>query len=97
MINYNQNSSTIGTFNFTPSTATNMIQLAKFDTTTKQFVNYNCSGTLHILQKEYPFYGQGNNTFILKGTYTVTASNPNNSNEVIQVTDGDFKLLYTYF
>ncbi|MEY2692807.1 MAG: hypothetical protein RIT03_1197 [Bacteroidota bacterium] len=95
MVNYNIFSINLGTFDFTPTTEINRVQLAKFDVTTGQYVLYNCTGSMNIVQKEYPYYGNGD--FLLKGTYSFTAVNPNNPAEVIQVTDGYFKLLYHFF
>lgn len=95
MIKYDMIGIQVGTFNFTDSGTTNMIQLAKFDTTTGQYINYNSTGTLNITQKEV--ISGGSNAFLLKGTYSLTAVNPTNSSDVITVTDGDFKLLYSYF
>jgi hypothetical protein len=95
LINYNIYSIGLGLFNFSELSTVNFIQLAKFDTITGQYVYYNCTGSLNVLQKEYNSYGFGD--FLLKGNYSFTAVNPNNSSDVVQVTDGYFKLLYHYF
>jgi len=99
MVNYNLLGIHLGNFNYTPINISNNIQLAKYDLSTGTYINYNCSGSLNITQYE-SFYGNttpGQFDFILSGTYSFTATNPNNSSDIIQVTDGDFKLLYRYF
>ncbi|HMI08175.1 MAG TPA: hypothetical protein VK528_11550 [Flavobacterium sp.] len=87
MVNYDLTHTPVGTYNFIPADATNKIQLAKFDTVTNTYINYNCTGTLVITKREGDIFG---------GTYQFTAVNPNNPADVIQVTDGDFKLVYYY-
>lgn len=96
MINYKQNSINVGTYNFSDIDTTNKVQLAKFDIITGQYVIYNCTGTLNIVKKEITT-NTGSGEFILKGDYNLTAINPNNNNEIIQVSDGNFKLQYEYF
>jgi len=89
MVNYNLQNISLGTYNYTVTATTNNIKLAKYDVVTGTNVTYNSLGTLNIVQKE--------NQFILSGNYSFTAVNPNNSNDIIQVTDGLFKLVHRYF
>lgn len=84
-IYYDLQTITTGTYNFQNTDITNKIQLFKFDVQTGTFINYVSSGTLNVTQKEGS---------IVSGTYNFTAVNPNNSSDVIQVTDGAFKFLY---
>ncbi len=93
MLKFNPSTIGIGTHDFAPDTDNNLIQLAKFDTITASYVNYNCTGTLNITQKE----SLGQEKFILSGTYTFTAVNPQDPSDVIQVTDGAIKLFYKFF
>ena len=95
MIKYNIASLNVGQYDFSSTTVTNAVQLAKFDVTTNQYINYNCVGTLKLTQKEQTANLSG--VFIIKGTYSFTAVNPNDPNDVVQVTDGTFKFVHTYF
>lgn len=87
IIHYDLTDTTVGTFNFVPVDATNKIEIAKYDTATNTYINYNCTGTLVITKREGNIFG---------GMYQFTAVNPNNPADTIQVTDGDFKLVYYY-
>jgi hypothetical protein len=89
MIGYNLNNFATGTFAFTSASYFNMVRVAKYDMATQSFVNYNTSGTLAITQKEQI----GGILYILSGTYTATAVNPDNAADVIQVTNGKFKFV----
>ncbi len=84
MINYDIFYITTGTYNFTPSNITNSVKVSKFDVSTGTMINYNTTGTLTINQRE------GN---IISGNYNLTAVNPNNSSDVVQVNQGVFKLV----
>jgi hypothetical protein len=73
-----------GVYNFTTSSA-NKIQLAKYNTTTNMYDVYNTSGSVTITSNTDGFIR------IVEGTYSFTATNPSNSLDVIQVTNGSFK------
>lgn len=76
----------IGIYNLSPSGSSNYLRFAKFNTTTKVFDYYDVTGVVNQTYRE--FHGGGIYTFF--GTFSFTASNPNNPSDVIQVTDGDF-------
>lgn len=95
MIKYDESNINVGTYNFSETTATNAIQLSKFDVATEQYINYKCIGILNIVQKEN--IDPSGSQFILKGNYSFTAINPNNPADIINVTEGNFKLFHTYF
>jgi len=87
MVHYNLQTTQVGTYDFVDSDVSNKIQVAKYDSQTKTYTNYATSGKLKITQKEFV---QGN-TYIISATYTATGVNPNNSSDVIAVTDGTIK------
>ncbi|MBL7885433.1 MAG: hypothetical protein JNJ52_01685 [Flavobacterium sp.] len=87
MIKYDLGTIAEGTYNFTNSNVSNKVQLAKFETQTTTFFDYNCSGTLTITDKSGS---------IISGFYSFTAIHPT-SGESITVTDGVFKLIYRPF
>ena len=97
MVNYNLGSIATGTYNFSANSDTNAIKLAKYDIASGNYIVYNCSGTLNITQKENLTNINTTGAFILSGNYNFLAVNPNNSADVITVTEGTFKLVYTYF
>lgn len=80
--------SPIVVYNFTSADASNKVELSRFDPATRTYTDFNCSGTLNITIRQNTVYG---------GNYTFTAVNPNNPSEIIQVTDGNYKLGYVYF
>ncbi|MDP2161838.1 MAG: hypothetical protein Q8K02_15250 [Flavobacterium sp.] len=71
-------------YNFTNTDISNNVKLAKYDIISNTLVNYKTSGQLTITKYE---------NSIMYGTYFFTAVNPNNPSDIIQVTDGDFKLI----
>ncbi len=87
MITYDEAATAVGTYNFTSSATVNNVQLAKYDTATNTYTVYNTTGTLTISEITPGMFG------ILAGTYSFTASNPANPSDVIQVTDGTFKMI----
>ncbi|OYU84999.1 MAG: hypothetical protein CFE24_04200 [Flavobacterium sp. BFFFF2] len=95
MVNYNLGSTAVGTYNFTNTTATNTVKFAKYDVSSGTNVNYICSGTLKVVKRTNQFNSSAH-AVILYGNYSFTAVNPNDSNDVVQVTDGSFKLLRRY-
>lgn len=81
-----------GTYNFTNSTNTTYAKLVKFDPTTENFKLYNCAGTLTVTNKTSAgFIG-----YYIEGTYSFTATNPTNAADVVQVTNGRFKIYYSW-
>jgi len=75
-----------GNYNFTTSSE-NGLQLAKYDTETNTYIEYNAVGSLTI---------SSNSEFsplisIVEGTFSFTATNPYNPSDQIQVTNGSFK------
>lgn len=74
-----------GTYNFTPSSV-NKVYLGVFNTTTKTYDYYNCSGTLNITGNTDTTIGS-----LIEGTFSFTATNPSNTSQQIQVTNGKFK------
>lgn len=89
MFGYNAANYAVGTYSFTPASHYNMVRLAKYNNNTLSYVYYNTSGTLTVTQKE----SLGGTLQIVSGVYTATAVNPENSSDVIQITNGDFKFI----
>jgi len=79
-----------GTYTFTGASDNNKVILSKYDTTTHEYVNYTCSGTLVLTQKTSDGFG---NTLI-SGTFTLTAVPP--TGPAIEVTNGVFKEYYNW-
>lgn len=75
-----------GQYGFSPGSTSNRMTLSKFNTETLSYEAFDCTGTLTLTQIE--FWGSGH---MYSGTFSLTAVNPNNPSEVIQVTDGDFR------
>ena len=71
-------------YNFTNTAISNNVKLAKYDIISNTLVHYQTSGQLIITKYE---------NSIMYGTYFFTAVNPNNPSDIIQVTDGNFKLI----
>lgn len=78
---------TPGTYSFSASDPSTCIRLSKYDTNTHSYLDYQCSGSFDLNSVEDLLYS---------GTFQLNAVNPENPGEVIQVTDGHFKTLYTY-
>lgn len=74
-----------GTYNFT-STSANKIYLSKFNTTTKTYTQYNCTGSF-VVQSNL----SGTNFRMIEGTFSLTATNPSSPSQQIQITNGSFK------
>lgn len=74
-----------GIYNFVNTDVTNKVQIAKFNVATTSYTLYNCTGTLSLNAK----WGNW-----VQGTYNLTGVNPINSSDVINVQNGNFKLLY---
>lgn len=84
---YNTLDVAVGTYNFDASTVTNCVRLSKFNPETMAYTVYDTQGTMNITQKA----GLGT-SYTLSGNYSFTAVNPGNPSDVIQVTEGNFKL-----
>lgn len=96
MIDYHFKAINLGIYNFLDTDPTNKVQLAKFDPVTATYTNYISSGTL-IVTKLSRNCSSCYEYELISGTYSFTAVNPNNSSDVIQVTDGTFKLRFISF
>lgn len=77
----------VGTYNFTSTDQINKVEISKYDLITNSYINYNCTGQLKILNI---FQTQ------IKGEYSFTGVNPNNSADVVTVTNGEFKIISVY-
>lgn len=77
-----------GTYAFNPSSTTNRVYLAKFNTETRTYTTYQTTGSMEVTSKT-PL---DTNWFTWIGNYSFTAVNPNDSNDVIQVNNGVFKV-----
>jgi len=82
----------VGTYNLITNSTNNYLRFSKFNTTTKVFDYYNLNGLISQTYRE--FHGGGN--YSLFGTFSFTATNPNDPSDVIQVTDGDFRSYQHY-
>lgn len=78
----------IGVYNFTSTGITNNMRIAKYDTVTGTLINYNTTGSFEITN-----YADR----IITGNYSFSGVNPNNPSDVLQVTDGEFKLPNIFF
>jgi hypothetical protein len=85
-----QSNTVAGTYTFTGASGNNKVILSKYNATTNEYVDYTCSGTLVLTQKDTDGFG---NTLI-SGTYTLTAVPA--SGPTIQVTNGVFKEYYNW-
>ena len=81
-----------GSYNFTPSSTDNYIRFSKFNAVTLTYDYYNVTGVIEHSYRE--FHGLTQYSFI--GTFNFTAVNPNDSTDVIQVTDGSFRSYQQY-
>lgn len=91
------NSSTpIGNYPFTNLEVINCIKFYKFNVVTFQFEEFNVSGNVNLYYKEFHGSSFGLSTYSFFGNFNLSASNPNNMNEVISVTDGKFRTLNPY-
>lgn len=86
--NTNSQSLAVGTYNFTSNNLGPKIEVAKYNPVTATTTVYNATGTLTITKRN------GN---IVYGNYNFTATNPENSADVIAVTDGEIKFVYYNF
>lgn len=91
------NSSTpTGNYPFTNLDNINCMKFYKFNVVTFQYDEFNVSGNVNLFYKEFHGSSLGLSTYSFFGTFNLTATNPNDSNEVISVTDGKFRTLNPY-
>ena len=81
------NSPTPGSYTFNSESTDNYVRFSKFNPLTLTYDYYNVSGQVGYSYREY--HGFTYYSFI--GTFSFTATNPNNSSEIIQVTNGVFR------
>lgn len=81
---------------FTNSDTINCMKFYKFNTVTFQYEEFNVSGNVNLFYKEFHGTSSGISTYSFFGTFNLTATNPNDSSEVISVTDGKFRTLNPY-
>ena len=74
-----------GTYTFNTASS-NKVQMAKYNTTTHTYTEYNAVGTLTITSNSAPI-----SIRIIEGTFSFNAINPSNSADEVQVTNGRFK------
>ena len=86
-IDSNHDNTEVGTYNFSPSSDVNRIQVLKWDTEAEMEVELEASGTLVVEQKNV-----GTFETEFSGTFTVTAIDTDGS--TITVTDGQFYYFY---
>lgn len=89
-LNFNHNTTNVGVYNYTASSSTNNVVLYKYKTSTHEYIEYSCVGTLNLTEKS----NQGLYN-LLEGTFSFTATNPEDNSQ-IQVTNGTFKDVYIY-
>lgn len=75
-----------GQYSFSPESTTNRITLYKFNTATLSYDAYECTGNVNIVQRE-PW----GSYYMYSGSFSLTAVNPNNPSEVIEITEGNFR------
>lgn len=76
-----------GTYSFTPESIKNAIQLEKFDPITNTYLSYDCVGEITFSNLQN--LNNGANEVTYDATFHLTATNPENPSDVIQVTNGD--------
>lgn len=86
-IYYEIGTTNVGTYNFTSTDQINKVDISKYDLQTNSYITYNCTGQLKIL-----------NTYQtqIKGEYSFTGVNPNDSSDIITVNNGEFKIISLY-
>ncbi len=79
----------IGQYDFTEATLHNCVKVEKFDTTTLSYKLWKTQGNMKITNKTQPYqYG-----YYMYGTFSLTASNPENSAETVHFKNGIFNTL----
>ena len=93
LFTYNMLTIAQGQYDFDPASDTNKLQFAKYDPAAQQNVIYNTTGTLNVTKRE----NINSSVFVLTCTYNLTAVNPNNPADVVNVNNGKLKtLVYTW-
>lgn len=78
---------TYGNYSFSPTTTGNRMVLYKFNTETLIYDAFETTGTLTLQQRYMPYP----TSYMHVGTFSLTAVNPADPSEVVQVTDGNFR------
>ena len=78
-----------GSFTFNSASDVNRVQLAKFNPDTMEYTFYNTVGNFNMTD-----ISDVGNFDVHTGSFSFTATNPTNSADVIQVTDGYFKTVH---
>lgn len=88
---FNSTNNGPGVYNFTPSSTTNFVRFSKFNTTTLEYDLYNCTGSMTVVSKTPALVG-----YIIDVNYSLTAVNPANPSQSIQITNGHYKAYYSW-
>ena len=80
-------------YNFQPSDQSKA-QLFKYNTTSNSYDEYMCTGTLTVTSANLTQGSPPRVTYI--GTFNFTAVNPQNPNDIITVTNGNFQFPYSF-
>lgn len=78
---------TYGNYSFSPGSTGNRMVLYKFNTETLTYDAFETTGTFSLQQRYMP----SPTSYMHVGTFSLTAVNPANPAEVVQVTDGNFR------
>jgi hypothetical protein len=90
---FSPSSITLGNHPFTANSTDEYMIYSVYNPTTDSYDDYTTtSGSFNITSKQ--IYSTLNSTFLLEGTFTLNAVNPNNSNQTIHITDGSFKNIF---
>lgn len=81
------NSPTPGNYNFNSSSTDNYVKFSKYNPITMTYDYYNITGQVGYTYREY----HGSTYYSFIGTFSFTATNPNNPADIIQVTNGVFR------
>lgn len=87
----NHNNTNVGVYNFTPSSTANKIILSKYNVSLDEIVEYDCTGTLEIIEKNV-----GSQNTIISGTFDIIANNTGD-NQNITISEGKFKKVYSNY
>jgi len=75
-----------GTYTFTSENDVNAIRLEKFDPATNTYLMYNCEGEITFSNMQN--LNNGANEVAYDATFHLTATNPENSQDIVEVTNG---------
>lgn len=79
-------------YNFLPSSLNHYVRLYKFNTTTLQYDVFDSTGSVVFTS----YLGNCCNSVVIKANFNFTAINPNNSSEVLNITNGKCKYVYQF-